>query len=104
MTTFFFWVAKKSHDAFLAKKWKTKKSNIWLQMQFNPGCKKANLGHRWQMCQEMNSEQENKMWFYEFLLLLRVDQKTLLSVSKQKQKQKQNRKFTLNKMLNSSTS
>lgn len=54
-------------------------------MELNLESKRAsNLGHRWQMCQKINPKQKCKMWFYEFSLLLRVEQKTLLSVSKKK--------------------
>lgn len=55
-------------------------SNICLQVKFNLGCKTANLGLKKQMCREINPEEESKMWFYDFLLLLRVDQNALLSV------------------------
>lgn len=37
-------------------------------MKFNLGCTRSYLGLRKQMCQEMNPEQESKMWLHDFLL------------------------------------
>lgn len=68
--------------------WRKGESNICIQVKFNLGYKTANFGLKKQMCQEINPEQESKMWFYDFLLLLRVNQNALLSVIKKKNQEK----------------
>lgn len=63
----FFQVAEKSHNTFPVKKKKKRNPTADHKCSLIQGIREQIL------VTDDNSEQENQLWFYEFLLLLRVD-------------------------------